>query len=44
MTFDEASWDFLDSDEKKKIQVIILAKKDGKRSLMAERAKARLDW
>lgn len=44
MTFDEAAWDMLDSDEKKKIQDIVLAGKVDKRRLMAERAKARLDW
>ena len=44
MTFDEAAWDMLDSDEKKKIQDFVLAGKVDKRRLMAERAKARLDW
>ena len=44
MTFDEAAWDMLDSDEKKKIQDFVLSGKVDKRRLMAERAKARLDW
>ena len=44
MTFDEAAWDMLDSDEKKKIQDFVLDGKVDKRRLMAERAKARLDW
>ena len=44
MAFDEAAWDMLDSDEKKMIQDFVLAGKVAKRRLMAERAKARLDW
>lgn len=44
MTFDEAAWEMLDSNEKKKIQDVVLASKVDKRRLMAERAKARLDW
>ena len=44
MTFDEAAWDMLDSDEKKNIQDNVHACKEDKRRLMAERAKARLDW
>lgn len=44
MTFNEVEWDLMDSDEKKEIHDIVLADKINKRRLMAERAKARLDW
>lgn len=44
ITFNEAAWDLLDSDERKNIQNDVLAENNDKRRIMAERAKARLDW
>lgn len=43
-TFDDASWNLLEDEERNEMLEIALSDKERKQHLMAERAKARLDW